>query len=75
MRIIYCLVPKEDAQGIFYALFTLRSGGNGHSTYFDQKPTDKEIQDYLGGVYPEATEFIWHLDYSQTPEEIFPLYF
>jgi hypothetical protein len=75
MKVIYCLFPKEDSKGVFYILATIRSGGEGHSTYFEQKPTHEQVADYLQGVYPEAVEFVWHIDYSQTPEEILPLYF
>lgn len=75
MKIIYCLIPREDTQGVFWTVDTISKGGSGGSTPFDQKPTSKEIETYLSKVYPEMTDCVWHLDTSDSADEIQAIYF
>jgi len=75
MKIIYCIVPREDSMGVFYTVDTVTRGGSGGSTPFDQKPSPEEIEAYLRSVYPEMTESVWHIDTAQTAQEISDLYF
>jgi hypothetical protein len=75
MRIIYCIVPREDFKGVFYSIDTVTKGGAGGSTPFDQKPSKEEIDEHLSTIYPEMTESIWHINTAQTAEEIEALYF
>ena len=75
MKIVYCLVAREDSEGVFYTVDTVTSRGSGGSTPFDQKPTGDQIHEYLQTVYPEATEFVWCVDSSLTADEIASRFF
>lgn len=75
MKVVYCIIAREDSKGVFYTVDTVRKGGVGGSTPFDQKPTAEEVNSHLLSVYPEMTESIWHINHGQTPEEIASLYF
>lgn len=75
MKVIFCIVAREDAKGVFYTVDTVRKGGGGGSTPFDHKPTTEEVHDYLRTVYPEMTESVWHINHAQTPDEIASIYF
>jgi hypothetical protein len=75
MKIIYCIVPREDSKGVFYTIDSVRKGGSGGSTPFDHKPSTEEIEAHLRSIYPEMTESVWHINTAQTPEEIAALYF
>lgn len=75
MKIIYCIIPREDPKGVFYTIDTVREGGVGGSTPFEQKPSTKQIELHLRTLYPEMTESVWHTNTTQTSEEIASLYF
>jgi predicted carbohydrate-binding protein with CBM5 and CBM33 domain len=75
MKVIYCIVAREDSKGVFYTIDTVRKGGVGGSAPFDQKPNEEEVKNYLLSVYPEMTESVHHINYSQSPDEIASIYF
>ena len=74
-KIVFCIVPREDAKGIFYTVDTVTKGGSGGSTPFEQKPTILEVEAFLLSVYPEMVESVWHTNYWQSPDEIAEIYF
>jgi len=75
MKIIYCIIPREDFIGVFYTVDTVTNRGSGGSTPFDQKPSPEEIDEHLRSVYPEMTDSVWHINTAQTAQEISDLYF
>ena len=75
MKIVYCLIVREDSSGVFYTVDTVTSRSSGGSTPFDQKPTEAQIHAYLQTVYPEATDFVWCADSGLTVDEITSRFF
>jgi predicted carbohydrate-binding protein with CBM5 and CBM33 domain len=75
MKIIYCIVAREDSKGVFYTIDSVTKGGAGGSTPFDQKPSTEEIEEHLCSIYPEMTKSVWHINTGQSADEIAALYF